>query len=147
MIRMSRLCVVLACMVASLALSLWTLNVSALTVHDPNVVARIVEIGTTHNQAMKHLDHLCRNIGPRPAGTKAHQEACEWAARRLKEFGLTNVHLKECGAIPAGAYERGASRFFKRLSRTLTFRNPDGRPVPIYNVVADIPGAERPEGK
>lgn len=112
--------------------------------HDPALVGRIITIGTTDNRAMEHLGHLCNNIGARPAGTRSHLEACRWACDRLEDFGLSNVHLEECGEIASGFFETGRARAVKRFLRKATLRDPDGGPVKLYNVVADIPGTDWP---
>ena len=113
--------------------------------HDPALTDRIIEIGTTDNRAMEHLEHLCNQIGARPAGTRSNQEACEWARDKLTQFGLANVHLEECGEIASGFFVSGHSSAVTRFLRWVTFRDPDGKPVKLYNVVADIPGTERPD--
>ena len=120
-------------------------NAKSRNPHDPALADRIIEIGTTDNRAMEHLEHMCNQIGARPAGTRSDQEACEWARDQLIQFGLANVHLEECGEIASGFFETGRARAVKRFLRKVTFRNADGGPVKLYNVVADIPGTEWPE--
>lgn len=114
-------------------------------VHDAQVTRRIVEIGKHESQAIEHLDHICNQIGARPAGSVDHQAACEWAARKFEEFGLANVHLEECADLPKGFSDRGVSGFFKRWFRIMTLRDAKSKTVPICNVIADIPGAEIPD--
>jgi len=50
--------------------------------HD--VVKKIIEIGKTDNQTMKHLDVLCNRFGGRPIGSDAYENAAEWAASKFK---------------------------------------------------------------
>jgi hypothetical protein len=54
---------------------------------------------------------------------------CEWAKDKFSDFGLENVHLEECGVSPR--------LFFYNLIRI--------GERPIYNVIADIPGTEKPD--
>lgn len=74
---------------------------------DPATVQRIVQHGKNENQVMRHLWHLCKNIGPRLTGSSKLLKACDWTMLRFKEFGLKNVHLDYWGEIPVG-FERGA---------------------------------------
>jgi hypothetical protein len=74
---------------------------------DPATVQRIVQHGKTENQVMRHLWHLCKNIGPRLTGSSKLLKACDWTMLRFKEFGLKNVHLDYWGQVPVG-FERGA---------------------------------------
>ena len=40
------------------------------------------------------MEGLTTEIGPRPAGTEAEARAREWAVRRLKALGFSNVHVE-----------------------------------------------------
>ncbi len=111
-------------------------------------VDRVLEAAREDNRAAEHALDLCR-IGPRPAGSKAHEKACEWALREFEKYGLTNVHLEDCGStealisgtlvVPAQAGETSGSS--PRTIDESAFN--EGRP--ITNVVADIPGARWPD--
>ncbi len=57
------------------------------------------------SEAMKNLSHLCDEIGPRLTGSKNLRRANEWAARKMTEYGLTNVK-QELWEMPEG-WERG----------------------------------------
>ena len=46
---------------------------------DP-VVEKIIEIGTTDNRTMQHLDILCNRFGGRPIGSDAYENAANWSA-------------------------------------------------------------------
>ena len=111
-------------------------------------VDRVLETAREDNRAAEHALELCR-IGPRPAGSKAHEKACEWARREFEKYGLENVHLEDCGStealisgtlvVPARAGETCGSS-----PRTIDESAFDeGRP--ITNVVADIRGARWPD--
>jgi hypothetical protein len=57
------------------------------------------------SEVMKNLQHLSDVIGPRLTGSKQLERANEWAAEKMKEYGLENVKL-EPWEIPIG-WERG----------------------------------------
>ncbi|HCT29303.1 MAG TPA: peptidase M28 [Bacteroidales bacterium] len=71
---------------------------------DP-VVQKIIEIGKTDNQTMKHLDILCNRFGGRPIGSDAYENAAAWAASKFKEWGM-QVEMDESGSLPVG-FNRG----------------------------------------
>ncbi|MEN8226052.1 MAG: M28 family peptidase, partial [Bacteroidota bacterium] len=90
---------ILAALTFSLILSL---NTDAQT--DP-VVEKIIEIGTTDNQSMDHLDILCNRFGGRLIGSDAYENAALWAASKFEEWGM-EVVMDEVGEIPVG-FNRG----------------------------------------
>ena len=57
------------------------------------------------SQIMANLTYLSDTIGPRLTGSAALKEANEWAAEKMRAYGLRNVHL-EGWTIPVG-WERG----------------------------------------
>lgn len=69
------------------------------------VVNKIIDIGKTDNQTMKHLDVLCNRFGGRPIGSDAYDNAAEWAASKFKEWGM-QVQMDEAGTLPVG-FNRG----------------------------------------
>ncbi|MEA1896193.1 MAG: M20/M25/M40 family metallo-hydrolase [Bacteroidota bacterium] len=69
------------------------------------VVKKIIEIGTTDNQTMDHLDVLCNRFGGRLVGSDAYENAAEWCAARFKEWGM-DVEMDEAGEVPVG-FNRG----------------------------------------
>jgi len=71
---------------------------------DP-VVEKIIEIGTTDNQTMDHLDILCNRFGGRPIGSDAYENAANWAASKFEEWGM-EVIMDEVGELPVG-FNRG----------------------------------------
>ena len=68
-------------------------------------VNKIIEIGQTDNQVMKHLDVLTNRIGGRVIGSNAYDNAVEWVAYKFKEWGL-EVEIQEAGTLPVG-FNRG----------------------------------------
>ena len=69
------------------------------------VVKKIIEIGQTDNQAMKHLDILTNRFGGRLIGSDAYENAAEWAASKFKEWGM-QVEMDYSGTLPVG-FNRG----------------------------------------
>ena len=59
------------------------------------------------SEAMANLTHLSDVIGPRLTGSAALKRANEWAAGKMREYGLSNVH-QEAWSIPVG-WERGSA--------------------------------------
>jgi len=78
----------------------FTARVSAAEL-DQSVVREVKD----HAEIMRNLLHLSDVIGSRLTGSKNLQKANEWAAERMKAYGLENVKL-EPWEIPAG-WERG----------------------------------------
>ena len=62
-----------------------------------------------NSKLMKNLEYLCDRIGPRLTGSAKLEKANEWAAAKMKEYGLTSVQL-EPYEIPVG-WERGKATF------------------------------------
>ncbi len=79
-------------------------GVSSFAQSDP-VVDKIIEIGTTDNQSMDHLDVLSNKIGGRLIGSDAYENAAEWAAYKFREWGM-QVKFDEVGELPVG-FNRG----------------------------------------
>lgn len=75
------------------------------------VVEKIIEIGTTDNRTMDHLDILSNRFGGRLVGSDAYENAAEWAAHMFREWGM-EVEMDEAGEVPVG-FNRGP--WFGRL--------------------------------
>ena len=89
-----------------------------------NVINKIIEIGTTDNRTMHHLDILTNRIGGRLIGSDAYENATYWAAGLFQKWGL-EVQVIEVGEVPVG-FNRGPW-FGKMLSTdgmTLHFATP-----------------------
>ncbi|MFH1842480.1 MAG: M20/M25/M40 family metallo-hydrolase [bacterium] len=112
--------------------------------NDTTVIDRISHIGQHDSHAMEHLAVLCNEIGTRPAGSRAHHETAEWAYQLFQDIGLSNVHLEQCGDCPGYPDAEWTEGFLQKLVRTVTEGEAEQR-VPLYNVVADIPGTEIPD--
>jgi dipeptidyl aminopeptidase/acylaminoacyl peptidase len=75
---------------------------------DPQDRDRIVLAEVKANsEAFVNLTHLCDEIGPRLTGSSNLKRANEWAADRMKAYGLSNVH-QEAWELPE-AWRRGAA--------------------------------------
>src|SRR5437660_8704657 len=59
------------------------------------------------SQLLANLTYLSDVIGPRLTGSAALQRASEWAANRMKAYGLVNVH-QEAWTMPEG-WQRGTA--------------------------------------
>ncbi|MDH6356454.1 M20/M25/M40 family metallo-hydrolase [Parabacteroides sp. PF5-9] len=68
-------------------------------------VKKIIEIGQTDNQTMRHLDILTNRFGGRLVGSDAYENAAEWMVREYKSWGL-DVEIEEAGSVPVG-FNRG----------------------------------------
>jgi len=58
-------------------------------------------------EIMANLTHLSDVIGPRVTGSAALERANKWAASKMRDYGLDNVH-QEAWSIPVG-WERGTT--------------------------------------
>ena len=84
-----------------------SLSVSA----QSDAVKKIIEMGTTDNQVMNHLDILTNRFGGRLVGSAAFENASEWVMRQFESYGL-DVRQEEAGEVSVG-FNRGA--WFGRL--------------------------------
>jgi hypothetical protein len=65
---------------------------------DLNMIHRIKEEALGRNsKVMDHMFYLTDVNGPRLTDSKGYRAAGEWAVKRLKEYGLENVHLEKWG--------------------------------------------------
>ena len=65
---------------------------------DLNVIHRIKEEALGRNsKVMDHMFYLTDVNGPRLTDSKGYRAAGEWAVKRLKEYGMANVHLEKWG--------------------------------------------------
>jgi hypothetical protein len=69
---------------------------------------KVVADTKSNSEIMTNLTYLCDVIGPRLTGTAALKKANDWTAEKMKDYGLTNVHL-ESWELPE-AWERGFAR-------------------------------------
>jgi hypothetical protein len=70
---------------------------------DLNVIHQIKEDTLGRNsKVMDHMFYLTDVNGPRLNNSKGYRAAGEWAVKRLKEYGLANVHLEKWGPFGKG---------------------------------------------
>jgi len=95
-----------------------------LNAQNDKVVEKIIEIGKTDNQTMKHLDVLCNRFGGRLIGSDAYDNAADWAAYKFKQWGM-EVIMDEAGTLPVG-FNRGPwfGRLYGEKSMHLHFATP-----------------------
>src|SRR5262249_26594700 len=75
---------------------------------DPQALdKKILAEAKNGSEIMANLTYLSDVIGPRLTGSEALKRANEWAADRMRAYGLSNVHL-EGWTIPVG-WERGSA--------------------------------------
>ncbi|HLG95135.1 MAG TPA: M20/M25/M40 family metallo-hydrolase [Bryobacteraceae bacterium] len=81
-------------------------TILALAIALPAVAADSVDLGAVnrikseafeHSQVMDTLELLTDRYGPRLTASPEFKEAADWAAARLKEYGIENVHLEQWG--------------------------------------------------
>lgn len=75
------------------------------------VVDKIIELGTTDNRTMHHLDVISNRFGGRLIGSDAYENAALWCASEFRKWGM-EVIMDEAGTVPVG-FNRGP--WFGRL--------------------------------
>jgi hypothetical protein len=55
-------------------------------------IARIVDEGLSHSQAMANASELMDGIGPRLTNSENFDKAAEWALAKFRSYGLTDAH-------------------------------------------------------
>jgi hypothetical protein len=68
---------------------------------------KLLAEGKSRSEIMANLTYLSDVVGPRLTGSANLKRANEWAAGKMREYGLTNVHL-EAWELPVG-WERGTA--------------------------------------
>src|ERR1035438_9175110 len=70
---------------------------------DLSTIHRIKEEALGRNsKVMDHVFYLTDVNGPRLNNSKGYRAAGDWAVKRLKEYGLANVHLEKWGPFGKG---------------------------------------------
>ncbi len=69
---------------------------------------KVIAEAKAHSEVLANLTYLCDEIGPRLTGSKNLRRANDWAADRMKAYGLSNAH-QEPWSLPEG-WERGFAR-------------------------------------
>jgi hypothetical protein len=89
---------------------------------DLQVVHNIRAEAFDNSKVMNHLFYLTDVNGPRVTGSPGYRTAGEWVARRLKEYGLTNVDLEPWGPFGRGWSFSRFSAHLRRLDRRARLR-------------------------
>jgi len=71
---------------------------------DP-VVDKIIDLGTTDNKVMEHMDYLSNRFGDRLLGSDNYYSACVWAVNTMRSWGMM-AEMQEAGELPVG-FNRG----------------------------------------
>ncbi|MES2179973.1 MAG: M20/M25/M40 family metallo-hydrolase [Gemmatimonadota bacterium] len=61
---------------------------------DAATLARIRDEGMNRSQVIELFSHLTNVIGPRLTGSPAFKQSVDWSVARLKQYGLSNVHIE-----------------------------------------------------
>lgn len=64
---------------------------------DTSVIRKIWNEGTENSQAMDLLQYLTEVCGPRLTGSPQYAKAANWTIQKMKEWGMSNVHLDGWG--------------------------------------------------
>jgi carboxypeptidase Q len=109
------------CLPAVVALA--ALHFPASAQEDP-VVRRIIDLGTTDNQAMVWADYSTNRFGGRITGSDAYNNATDWAVWQFQEWGI-RAELDEVGEVPVG-FNRGPwfGRMVAPHEKSLSFGTP-----------------------
>jgi hypothetical protein len=81
----------------SALLVIWTLSLPAQEKVDLSVLSRIKHEAFQNSQVMDDLFYLTDVYGPRLTNSPGHKQAAEWVMKRLREYGLENVHEEPWG--------------------------------------------------
>ena len=71
--------------------------VSAQDKIDLSILSRIKREAFQNSQVMDDLFYLTDVYGPRLTNSPGHRQAADWVMKRLKEYGLENVHEESWG--------------------------------------------------
>lgn len=80
----------------------FTAGLNAQETFDTAAVSRIKEEGLKRSQVMEFLAYIADVYGPRLTGSPEFKRAAEWAASKMKEMGLQNVHFDKWGPFGRG---------------------------------------------
>jgi carboxypeptidase Q len=99
----------------------------------------LIDAAAKSSELLKNLTYLSDVIGPRLTGSAALKRANDWAAGRMRDYGLTNVHL-EAWSMPEG-WQRGSA--YARVvepdnGRTITLASMAWYPGTPGKIVGDV---------
>src|SRR6186997_891475 len=73
---------------------------------DPAIYNRIRDEGTARSRVMEYASELMDEIGPRLTGSPNLDRAMDWAIRRLRDAGASNVVKESWGEFGLGWRQR-----------------------------------------
>jgi carboxypeptidase Q len=76
---------------------IWAIGLPAQDKVDLSVLSRIKHEAFQNSQVMEDLFYLTDVYGPRLTNSPGHKQAAEWVMKRLREYGLENVHEEPWG--------------------------------------------------
>ena len=83
-------------------------SLTATALAQPAVVKKIIEMGTTDNQVMRHIDILTNRFGGRLIGSDAYENAAAWMQHEFSKWGIES-HQEVAGELSVG-FNRGPWR-------------------------------------
>jgi carboxypeptidase Q len=69
---------------------------------DTVALAHIKDEGMNNSRVMEFLEALCDNYGPRLAWSPEYKRSADWAAKKLRDMGLENVHFDRWAPLGKG---------------------------------------------
>lgn len=92
-----------------------------------------------HSSAWDVLESLTTDIGPRPVGSPAMEQARDWALARMKALGLANVHAETFVKEHAWARGRESGELIAPVTRPLALLGLGGSvPTPAGGLEAEV---------
>lgn len=86
---------------------------------DSAMVRAIYSEVLTKGECYQNLRTLCKEIGPRLAGSPAADEAIAWGRELLEAYGFDNVYMQ---AVDVPQWERGETEYARLISDSLNER-------------------------
>jgi carboxypeptidase Q len=102
---------------------------------DYSLIHSIKQEAFEHSKVMDHLGYLTDRYGPRLTASPEFDEAAAWAMKRMKEWGLANVHAESWGpfgrswSLKHYSVEMVEPRYSLLDAMPLAWSEPTGKPV------------------
>jgi hypothetical protein len=105
---------------------------------DYATIERIREEGLNRSQVMDHISWLSDVYGPRLTGSPAISQAADWAAKKLGEWGLANVHRETWAFGKGWSLVRFSAHMIEPQVQTLTGVPASWSPGTKGTITADV---------
>jgi hypothetical protein len=105
---------------------------------DYATIERIREEGLNRSQVMDHISWLSDVYGPRLTGSPAISQAADWAAKKLGEWGLANVHRETWTFGKGWSLVRFSAHMIEPQVQTLTGVPASWSPGTKGTITADV---------